>query len=205
MYTKTKLTKTVNYKHITKIATYNTFWNESRTQKADELGYSKNEVMTLASIVYEESKQKSEQPRVAGVYINRLKLGMPLQADPTLKFAAYKLPKYANTVIKRVLNVHKEIDSPYNTYKYAGLPPGLITMPDLSAIEAVLNYENTSKITRLGHLSELRFTCNDINHSKCNVTAVLLVFNSKKIEIKPMSRFNLQSVFFVEFNFEARI
>ena len=66
---------------------------------------------------------------------------MPLQADPTLKFAAYKLPKYKNTVIKRVLNVHKEIESPYNTYKNRGLPPGLIAMPDISAIDAVLNFE----------------------------------------------------------------
>ncbi|MDG1660773.1 endolytic transglycosylase MltG [uncultured Winogradskyella sp.] len=120
---------------------YNKFWNADREAKAKALNFSRDEVMALASIVYEESKQKTEQPRVAGVYINRLKIGMPLQADPTLKFAAYKLPKYKNTVIRRVLNVHKEIDSPYNTYKYAGLPPGLVTMPDLSAIDAVLNYE----------------------------------------------------------------
>ena len=97
--------------------------------------------MALASIVHEESKKANEQPRIAGVYMNRIKIGMPLQADPTLKFAAYKLPKYKNTVIKRVLNVHKEIDSPYNTYKKLGLPPGLIAMPDISAIDAVLNYE----------------------------------------------------------------
>lgn len=120
---------------------YQRFWNDSRTKKAEALNMSKKEVMTLASIVYEESKQKEEQPRVAGVYINRLKIGMPLQADPTLKFAAYQLPQYKNTIIKRVLNKHKEIDSPYNTYKNAGLPPGLITMPDISAIDAVLNYE----------------------------------------------------------------
>ncbi|MDX1469977.1 MAG: endolytic transglycosylase MltG, partial [Flavobacteriaceae bacterium] len=84
-------------------------------------------------------KQKEEQPTVAGVYLNRLKIGMPLQADPTLKFAAYQLPEYKNTIIKRVLNVHKEIESPYNTYKYAGLPPGPVAMPDISAIDAVLN------------------------------------------------------------------
>lgn len=123
---------------------YNAFWNESRTKKARDLGLSKNEVMTLASIVYEESKQKIEQPKVAGVYINRLKNNWTLDADPTLKFAAYKLPRYKNTIIKRVLNEHKEIDSPYNTYKYAGLPPGLIAMPDISAIDAVLNYEKHS-------------------------------------------------------------
>lgn len=120
---------------------YNRFWNTSRLDKAKKIGLNRDEVMALASIVYEESKQKSEQPRVAGVYINRLKNKWPLDADPTLKFAAYKLPKYKNTVIRRVLNVHKEIESPYNTYKNLGLPPGLIAMPDLSAIDAVLNYE----------------------------------------------------------------
>ncbi|WP_282136123.1 endolytic transglycosylase MltG [Seonamhaeicola maritimus] len=120
---------------------YKRFWNESRLNKAKSIGLSEGEVMALASIVYEESKEPTEQPRIAGVYLNRLKIGMPLQADPTLKFAAYQLPKYQNTVIKRVLNVHKEIDSPYNTYKYAGLPPGLVAMPDLLAIEAVLNSE----------------------------------------------------------------
>lgn len=120
---------------------YHRFWNDARKDKAKAIGLSQDEVIALASIVYEESKQASEQPRIAGVYINRLKIGMPLQADPTLKFAAYKLPEYKNTVIKRVLNVHMEIESPYNTYKYAGLPPGLIAMPDISAIKAVLNHE----------------------------------------------------------------
>ena len=120
---------------------YHRFWNDSRKNKAESIGLTQGEVIALASIVYEESKQATEQPRIAGVYINRLKIGMPLQADPTLKFAAYKLPKYKNTIIKRVLNVHKEIESPYNTYKNAGLPPGLIAMPDISAIDAVLNHE----------------------------------------------------------------
>ncbi|WP_431136915.1 endolytic transglycosylase MltG [Psychroserpens mesophilus] len=123
---------------------YNRFWNADRNAKAKTIGLTRDEVMALASIVYEESKQPSEQPRIAGVYMNRLKIGMPLQADPTLKFAAYKLPKYKNTIIKRVLNVHKEIESPYNTYIYAGLPPGLIAMPDISAIDAVLNFEKHS-------------------------------------------------------------
>ena len=121
---------------------YNRFWNTSRLAKAKALNLSKDEVLTLASIVYEESKQASEQPRIAGVYLNRIKNRWTLDADPTLKFAAYKLPKYKNTIIKRVLDVHKEIDSPYNTYKNIGLPPGLIAMPDVSAIDAVLNYEN---------------------------------------------------------------
>lgn len=120
---------------------YKRFWNDSRKAKAKALGLTENEVMTLASIVHEESKQAEEQPRIAGVYLNRLRIGMPLQADPTLKFAAYQLPEYKNTVIKRVLNIHKDINSPYNTYKYAGLPPGLIAMPDITAIDAVLNPE----------------------------------------------------------------
>jgi UPF0755 protein len=120
---------------------YNRYWTDARVEKAKSIGLNRDEVMTLASIVHEESKEASEQPRIAGVYINRLKNNWPLQADPTLKFAAYQLPQYKNTVIKRVLNVHKEINSPYNTYKNAGLPPGLIAMPDMSAIEAVLNYE----------------------------------------------------------------
>ena len=79
---------------------YNRFWNTDRNAKAKTIGLSRDEVMALASIVYEESKQSSEQPRIAGVYMNRIRIGMPLQADPTLKFAAYKLPKYKNTVIK---------------------------------------------------------------------------------------------------------
>ena len=123
---------------------YNRFWNASRLDKAKSIGFKPHEVMVLAAIVHEESKQASEQPRIAGVYINRLNNAWPLQADPTLKFAAYQLPKYQNTIIKRVLNVHKTINSEYNTYKYKGLPPGLIAMPDLTAIEAVLNYEHHS-------------------------------------------------------------
>ena len=120
---------------------YKRFWSNDRLEKAKAIGLKPSQVIALASIVYEESKKPNEQPRIAGVYLNRLKIGMPLQADPTIKFAAYQLPKYKGKVIRRVLNVHKEIDSPYNTYKYAGLPPGLITMPDVSAIDAVLSYE----------------------------------------------------------------
>ncbi len=120
---------------------YKVFWNNSRLSKAKALGLKQDEVITLASIVYEESKQKEEQPRIAGVYINRLNNKWSLDADPTIKFAAYQLPQYKNTLIRRVLNIHKTITSPYNTYKNVGLPPGLIAMPDISAIDAVLNYE----------------------------------------------------------------
>jgi UPF0755 protein len=120
---------------------YKRFWNKNRLDKAKAMNLNPNEVIALASIVQEESKEKMEQPRIAGVYVNRLKNNWPLQADPTLKFAAYKLPEYQSTVIKRVLYKHMEIDSPYNTYKYTGLPPGLIAMPDITAVDAVLNYE----------------------------------------------------------------
>ena len=114
----------------------NIFWNEERQLLAHELGLSRCEVVTLASIVQEEQNQQlSEQKRIAGVYINRLKKGIPLQADPTLKFAA------GDFSLKRLLNVHKAIESPYNTYLNADLPPGPITIPEPGAIDAVLNYE----------------------------------------------------------------
>ncbi|WP_298903968.1 endolytic transglycosylase MltG [uncultured Psychroserpens sp.] len=136
---------------------YNRFWNDNRKAKAKTIGLSQDEIMALASIVHEESKQASEQPRIAGVYMNRLRIGMPLQADPTLKFAAYKLPEYKNTIIKRVLNKHKDIESPYNTYMNAGLPPGLIAMPDISAINAVLNYEKHNYLYFAANAKKLGF------------------------------------------------
>lgn len=123
------------------LKSYRRFWNDDRKEKAKKIGLSPTEVSILSAIVQEESKQQSEQKRIAGVYMNRLQKRWPLQADPTLKFAAYKLPAYKHKIIKRLLNTHKTIQSPYNTYMYKGLPPGLIAMPDLSAIDAVLNYE----------------------------------------------------------------
>lgn len=114
---------------------YTKFWSGSRDEKAQAIGLTRQEVSTLASIVIEETKSEPEMPRVAGVYMNRLHTDMPLQADPTVLFAV------GDPSIKRVLNRHLEIDSPYNTYKYAGLPPGPITMPPVAAIDAVLNYE----------------------------------------------------------------
>lgn len=110
------------------------FWTPERRKKAEELGLSREEVSTLASIVCEESNYKPEQPAIAGVYINRLKKGMKLDADPTVKFA-WKDPS-----IKRILFRHLEIDSPYNTYKNTGLPPGPITIPGVNCLDAVLNY-----------------------------------------------------------------
>lgn len=114
---------------------YNQFWTEERKAKAAQLQMSPLEVSTLASIVQAETNKADERPVVAGVYINRLDRNMPLQADPTLLFAL------GDFSIRRVLNVHKEVESPYNTYKYAGLPPGPINLPEISSLEAVLNFE----------------------------------------------------------------
>ena len=114
---------------------YHQFWNESRKNKAAEIGLSPQEVSTLASIVERETNKNDEKANIAGVYLNRLKSGWRLQADPTLVFAV------GDFNIRRVLDVHKLIDSPYNTYKYSGLPPGPITIPSISSIDAVLNPE----------------------------------------------------------------
>lgn len=119
---------------------YNRFWNASRLQKAKALSLSKDEVITLASIVQKETAQKSERPIVAGLYLNRLKNGWPLQADPTIIYCVKEI-KGQDYVVKRVLTADLEIKSPYNTYKNKGLPPSLIAMPDISAIDGVLNAE----------------------------------------------------------------
>jgi UPF0755 protein len=113
---------------------YENFWNESRKQKAAAIGLSPVEVSVLASIVQAETVKREEAPTIASLYLNRLKQGIPLQADPTLVFAV------GDFSLKRVLNEHKEIDSPYNTYRYAGLPPGPINLPEINSIDAVLNY-----------------------------------------------------------------
>ena len=113
---------------------YDVFWNEKRQQRLKAIGLTRLETMTMASIVEKETNRNDEKPDVAGVYMNRLKQGWLLQADPTLVFAL------GDFSIKRVLNVYKKIDSPYNTYMYFGLPPGPICMPSVSSIEAVLNY-----------------------------------------------------------------
>ena len=112
------------------------FWNDDRMRKANELGMSTVEVSTLASIVEGETALASDKPIVAGLYINRLRIGMPLQACPTVIFAV------GDPTIQRVLFKHLEIDSPYNTYKYKGLPPGPISIPSIQGIDAVLNYSH---------------------------------------------------------------
>ncbi|HOZ29647.1 MAG TPA: endolytic transglycosylase MltG [Bacteroidales bacterium] len=114
---------------------YNNFWNEERKAKAESMGFTMVEVSVLASIVEAETQKNDEKARVAGVYVNRLNNGMLLQADPTVVFAI------GDFTVQRVLTRHLQIDSPYNTYLYSGLPPGPINIPSVSSIDAVLNYE----------------------------------------------------------------
>lgn len=120
---------------------YNRFWNKERTAKATALNLTPVQVITVASIVQKESAKKSERPTIAGVYLNRYNQGMPLQADPTVIYALKLRDNDFNQVIKRVLYDDLFINSPYNTYKNIGLPPGPISMPDVDAIDAVLNAE----------------------------------------------------------------
>jgi len=120
---------------------YERFWNDNRKAQAEKLNLTIEEVMALAAIVQKETAMADERPRVAGVYLNRLRVGMLLQADPTVIYAIKKSSGDFDQTIKRVLYADLEIDSPYNTYKYAGVPPGPIAMPDISSIDAVLNPE----------------------------------------------------------------
>ena len=117
---------------------YKLFWNDLRTSKAQDIELTPVQVSILASIVQAEVSHHDESPVVAGLYLNRLRRSMPLQADPTVVYAA------GDFTIQRGLNVHKEIESPYNTYKYAGLPPGPINFPSIISIDAVLNYEKNN-------------------------------------------------------------
>lgn len=110
------------------------FWTFERKNKAKAMGLSPVEVVTMASIVDEETANNAEKPMIAGMYYNRLKSGMPLQADPTVKFALKKFE------LKRIYNNMLSYDSPYNTYRYKGLPPGPIRIPTVEGIDAVLNY-----------------------------------------------------------------
>jgi len=120
---------------------YTKFWNPYRLEKAKKLNLTQNEVITLASIVQKETATVNERPTVAKLYLNRLASGWPLQADPTIIFAI-KAKLGNDMVIKRVFSKDLQIDSPYNTYKNTGLPPGPISMPDISSIDAVLNPAN---------------------------------------------------------------
>jgi len=114
---------------------YKKFWNDDRLASAAAAGMKPLEVSVLASIIDEETTMNDEKPRMAGVYLNRLRLGIPLQSDPTVKFALN------NFTIRRVLKQHLKVDSPYNTYIHRGLPPGPVRCPTKTAIDAVLNAE----------------------------------------------------------------
>lgn len=132
------------------------FWNRERVSKAKKIGLKREEVVTLASIVQKETAQVSERPVVAGLYMNRLKRGWPLQSDPAIIYALKQL-RGQDFVVKRVLNKDLEIKSPYNTYLNRGLPPSLIAMPDISSIDAVLNYQKHSYLYMCVNVDKVGF------------------------------------------------
>ncbi len=136
---------------------YNRFWNDERQSKAKAQGLTPNEVVALASIVHKETTKVDERPRVAGLYLNRLKRSMKLQADPTVIYALKKHANNFDLVIKRVLYKDLELDSPYNTYKYTGVPPGPITMPDISAVDAVLYPEKHDYIYMVANVEDFGY------------------------------------------------
>lgn len=119
------------------IAYKNRYWTAERIAKADKLKLTPVQVIIIASIVEEETNKKDEKPNIASVYINRYRIGMNLGADPTVKFAV------GDFKLKRILNVHTQVGSPYNTYRVSGLPPGPICTPSESSIDAVLNATDT--------------------------------------------------------------
>lgn len=158
---------------------YKKFWNDERIAKAKEIGLSPVEVSVLASIVEEEQARKvDERPKVAGLYINRLRANMPLQADPTVKFALQDFG------IKRVLLAHLNVDSPYNTYRNTGLPPGPIRVADLKSLDAVLNYEKHDYIYMCAKadLSGYHAFSNNYNEHLKNARAYQMALN--KLNIK---------------------
>jgi UPF0755 protein len=158
--------------------TYDSVWTKAKKEKARSLGYTVPELVTLASIVQSESGIKSEQQKIAGVYINRLKLDMRLQADPTVVFAN------GNFDVQRVLSVDKEIDSPYNTYRYKGLPPGPICLVNPSTIDAVLSYtkHNYTYFCAKPDFSGLSCFTNDYSVHQKNAKAYQDALNKKGIK-----------------------
>jgi UPF0755 protein len=142
---------------------YKIFWTKEREQKATALNLKPTEICTIASIVEEETLKPEDKPLIASVYINRLQKNMPLQADPTVKFA---LRDFA---LKRILNVHLQKESPYNTYLHTGLPPGPICTPSLATIDAVLNAPQTDYIYFVANSNfdgSSVFTTNLADHQK---------------------------------------
>lgn len=156
---------------------YKKFWNESRMQKAENLKLTPIEISILASIVDKETTKTSEMPRIAGVYLNRINKKWLLQADPTLVFAL------GDFEIKRVLDSHKKIESPYNTYKYRGLPPGPICIPSIASIDAVLNAEKHKYFyfCAKDDLSGYHVFARNINEHNANAEKYRRALNKKKI------------------------
>ncbi len=133
---------------------YNKFWNVKRLAKAKKIGLTPKQVIALAAIVQKETVKIDERPRVAGVYMNRFKIGMLLQADPTV---VYAVKKTTGVQLKRVLNTHLTLKHPYNTYVNSGIPPGPIVMPDISAINAVLNYEHHKYLYFVANIKKMGY------------------------------------------------
>lgn len=158
-------------------AEYSKFWNKSRRAKAKQIGLTPIEVSILASIVDQETLRDYENRRVAGVYMNRLKKRIRLGADPTVIFALQDFG------IRRVRRSHLKIDSPYNTYKHYGLPPGPICAPSIAAIDGVLNYEKHNYIyfcAKEDFSGEHNFTASYKQHMK-NARAFQKALNKRKI------------------------
>ena len=121
---------------------YKRFWNSQRLEQAERIGLTPEEVISLAAIVQKETVQVEERTKIAGVYLNRLRKRMRLEADPTVIYALKEKHQNFDTIIRRVLRKDLKIKSPYNTYKNKGVPPGPITMPDINAIDAVLQADS---------------------------------------------------------------
>ncbi|WP_297691035.1 endolytic transglycosylase MltG [uncultured Eudoraea sp.] len=162
---------------------YIRFWNDDRIKKAEMLNLTQIQVISLASIVQKETAKVNERPRVAGLYLNRLNKNMLLQADPTVIYALKRELDNFDTIIKRVLYKDLELNSPYNTYKYAGVPPGPITMPDISSIDAVLNPEKHEYYYMVADVEDFgyhKFAKNLSQHNR-NKTQYIRWINEQKI------------------------
>ncbi|MDG2475645.1 MAG: endolytic transglycosylase MltG [Flavobacteriaceae bacterium] len=165
------------------LSEFKKFWNQDRSEKAKNLGLSKLEIISLASIVQIESRKIDERPRVAGLYINRLQDKMRLQADPTVIYTIKDYYKNFDTIIRRVLYRDLKLDSEFNTYKIKGLPPGPITMPDISAIDAVLDYEKHDYLFMVANPSNRGYHlfASDLSGHNRNKKAYIRWINSKGI------------------------
>uniref|UniRef100_UPI004047EC33 endolytic transglycosylase MltG n=1 Tax=Polaribacter sp. TaxID=1920175 RepID=UPI004047EC33 len=162
---------------------YQRFWTKNRLAKAQELRLSPKKIITLASIVQKETAKPSERPIVAGLYLNRLKRGWPLQADPTIIYALRK-QHGEDFVVKRVLTKDLTIKSPYNTYTQRGLPPSLIAMPDISSIDAVLNAAKHNYLYMCASIENIGFHefANSLSAHNRNAAKYQRWINSKGIQ-----------------------